>query len=81
MIQKGLQASVNGGINISIKDTAKHIAVGGLHVQVKRVSNIQGLLWPDDLTSRLCIAYSQQIRYAMAPTRAYHDVNPSPGCT
>jgi hypothetical protein len=25
--------------------------------------------------------YSQQIRYAIAPTRAYHDVSPAPGCT
>jgi hypothetical protein len=24
--------------------------------------------------------YSQQIRYAAAPTRAYHDVSPAPGC-
>jgi len=23
--------------------------------------------------------YSQQIRYAIAPTRAYHDVSPDPG--
>ena len=25
--------------------------------------------------------YSQQIRYAIAPTRAYHDASPAQGCT
>jgi len=34
----------------------------------------------EDPSTGVSAGYSQQIRYAIAPTRAYHDVSPAPDC-